>query len=493
MKLEFANKEGLKMKPFTVKAYNTAYVIENYDIGDIPKLESDLSIWDDVYHRRVPKYFYDESNRHLYIPRGYNMVKLGSLTDTKISVMKESNDKTKVVFQLYSPPRNDIQKESVRFFTGMEEYSKMKGESQQILSLPPGAGKTYCAIAACSVLGYKSIVIVGTDDLRKQWTSKIMEYTKLPKSSVCVIVGGKAAQQLMHSPERKLRNHIFYIATHSTLREYMKSNGFYSLNELFLHLGIGIKIIDEAHLQYANTMIIDYACNVWKNFYLTATFEQSAVPEDVMFQRAFQMVYRLKITSTDRKHVLWMRAIFSSKANAVEKLSVRGPKGFDKHKYIDYEMSKGVLKEVFIKLMNWLAKSQRIEGKILVLSSKKESCETFMKIVDELEFGYKTCVHYTGSKVDDLNAYDVICATPLMLGTALDISGLRVVINTEPMRSKRNTIQLVGRLREYAPDKDTYYIEPIDKSLPGITSMLKDREDVLKNIVKDIIDVDILA
>ena len=55
--------------------------------------------------------------------------------------------------------------------------------------------------------------------------------------------------------------------------------------DIFIKLGIGIKIVDEAHLQYENTFSIDYSVNVKKNFYLTATFEQSDSKTNAVFHK----------------------------------------------------------------------------------------------------------------------------------------------------------------------------------------------------------------
>lgn len=478
------------MKTMNVYAFNTRYEIHDYDIGDIPSLEKELSLWDDIYHRRIPKFHYDEENRILFLPRGYDFVKLEAYVGKSIVYKKECNEKKKVNFPI-SPPRNDVQKESVRFLAGLEEYKRMVGESQQVLSLPTSAGKTYCTIAACSILSVRSMVIVGTDDLRKQWKQKIMQYTGLPSSSIYLISGRQTIDRLLKIKDAKLNNYAFYITTHSTLKSYIKSAGFYSLNPLFEKLGIGIKIIDEAHLQYLSTLLIDYATNVWKTFYLTATFNQSEQSEDVLFQKAFNKVFKLRIAPNDRKHVIYIALLFSSKANAVEKMSVRGRKGLDKYRYINYELSKGSIVEPYRYIIDLFINKMRLEGKILVLSSKQESCDILRDITSEMLPAYASCVHYSGNKVDCFDPYGIIFATPAMLGTGNDIAGLRAIINLEPIRSKRNTLQVWGRLRMYAEDKDTFYVEIVDKSIPQVMSMFRDRKKLLSEYCKDYKEVDV--
>ena len=478
------------MNKLIAYAFNTRFEIHNYELGDIPRLERELSLYDDINHKVLPKYHYDEDAKILYIPRGYDFAKIESFVSKSIVYKKCPNERKKSSFTVIKPPRNTIQKEAVRFLVGLEEYNRMKGESQQVLSLPTGEGKTYCAIAACSVLGTKTMIIVGTDDLRKQWKTKIMEYTGLPQSSICTISGSQTISRLLKMTERKIANYAFFITTHSTLRSYMKSEGFHSLNPFFEKMGIGVKIIDEAHMQYLNILMIDYATNVWKTFYLTATFGQSEKVEDTLFQRAFHKVFKLSVAPSNRKHVIYIGAIFSTRANAVEKEAVHGRKGLDKYKYIDYEIQKGKILEVYQYFIDLFIRKQKLEGKILILSSKKESCDILKEFTDELLPAYSKCVHYSGNKVDDFEPYGIIFATPKMLGTGNDISGLRAIISMEPIRSQRNTLQIFGRLREYSSDKDTYYVEIVDKSIPSVSSMYRDRKKLLNDLCKKFMQVE---
>lgn len=477
-------------------AYNTRYEIHDYELGTIPKLEHDMSIYDknlylpDTFHYD-PKYYYDENEKILYIPRGYNIKKIEALVGKSAVIKKESNPADKISYSIINPPKSDNQKMGVRFLAGLDDYKHMRNEAQQVLALPTGEGKTYCAIAACSLLEMKSLVIVGTDDLRKQWNTQILKHTNLRQSNVRMITGSSIIEKLRKMSIRKRANHAFYITTHSTLRSYIKNFGLKALNDTLIELGIGIKIIDEAHLQYENTFIIDYAVNVSKNFYLTATFAQSNDNADVMFQKAYYDLYKLRIEPSSRKHVVWIRCKFSSHANAIENAYIRNSRGFDKFKYIEYEMGKPHMINAFKEVMKLLIGRMKIEGKILVLSSKKESCDFFRDILKDLYPEYSSCVHYTGSKVDTFEPYGAIFATASMLGTGSDIAGLRAIINLECISSKRNTIQIVGRLREYAPDKDTYYVEFIDMSLYSLIRMTGKRESVLQDIVKDTLNVEI--
>ena len=64
---------------------NTCIEIPNYVLGDCPKLEKSLSIWDDIKHKYVAVgYDYNDKTDTLYIPRGLDIEYVGSLLNRNI-------------------------------------------------------------------------------------------------------------------------------------------------------------------------------------------------------------------------------------------------------------------------------------------------------------------------------------------------------------------------------------------------------------------------
>ena len=470
-----------------IYAYGTHYEIMDYELGEFPKLEKDLSLWDDIRYEVIPKYYYDESTKIFYVPRGYDPNILADHYKTFINFSSEPTKKKKVNFNLHCFPKNSAQKEAVRFLSGKNEYSHLYGDTQQVLTMPPGEGKTYCTISALSLLGYRSIIVVNTITLRDQWKEKFIEYTGLNDSCIHALESVSSIEKIMlPKNKRKLNGVVSFLVTHDTLRNYMNKHGVVSLGDVFNELQVGVKVIDEAHLEYTNTLMIDYATNVWKTIYLTATFARSDDGDNKIFQKSFNMIHKLKIESeSKRRHVVYMPYIYKTKPSVVVRELVRGIKGFNKYKYIDYELESGKMISILENFLRLFIEKQKIEGKIVLLSSKKDSCDALKDLVSELYPAYSSCVYYTGNKRDDFKEFGIICATPQMLGTAIDIPGHRIVINLEPTRSTVNTMQVIGRLREFSPDKDTYYIELVDKAFPNVWDMYKVRLKFLSSVVKE--------
>ena len=336
-----------------IYAYNTHYEIMDYELGEFPQLERDLSIWDDVYHRAEPKFYYDGERKVMYVPRGYDPNILAEHFKTFIDFINEPTERKKATFTVRLFPRNSAQKEAVRFLSGKNEYSHMHNDSQQVLCMPPGEGKTYCTISALSLLGYRSMIIVHTVDLRKQWTESFQNYADIPKNYIKELTSVAEIEKLTNPKnKRSLNGAVTFVVVHDTLKNYMKKYGVLALRELFDYLGIGVKVIDEAHIEYSSTLMIDYATNVWKTIYLSATFARSDPGDNKVFQKSFNMIHKLKIEDEKkRRHVIYMPYIYKTCPSAVSRESVRGIKGFDKYRYSDYEFSTDKFIDIIRKIL----------------------------------------------------------------------------------------------------------------------------------------------
>ena len=85
---------------------------------------------------------------------------------------------------------------------------------------------------------------------------------------------------------------------------------------------------------------------------------------------------------------------------------------------------------------------------------------------------------------------DIICSTSKSAGTGTDIPGLRVVINTEAYSSRVTADQVSGRLREYSPTKNTYYVELVDRGFTTVYNMYKKRLPVFKEKCTQVLTLD---
>ena len=108
------------------------------------------------------------------------------------------------------------------------------------------------------------MIIVDTSELALQWKRISFNHTNLKDEDI-VIISGEASV----TKEIKSQNGKVYIAIHRTLTN-MLSNDLNSINNLMNKLGIGVRVFDEAHVNFNNVCMINALSNVEYTIYLTA-------------------------------------------------------------------------------------------------------------------------------------------------------------------------------------------------------------------------------
>lgn len=480
-----------------IYAYHTHYVIEGYRPGLCYDLERLLSTFDDKITFSATEYFYYDGHGNLYIPRGIDPEYLHQVTGRPIEkYVKECNPYKKMSFAMKMSPRDDIQKESIRFLLGRDDYKYTSGASQLVLSLIGGGGKTYCAVTAMSIFEMKTIVICHSDLIKQQWRDRILQYSYLAEDQILMLDSSKQLSSYLNptkTTQRIIDRSSVFLITHSLMHSFMK-NHFDDVNQLFINLGIGLKIVDEFHRNFMNTLLIDYATDVYKTFYLSATPGRTDNKENLIFQNSFNRVYKLKRTAEDmnrEKKIIAIYDLFRSNLSQIEIQSMYNRKTFSVHKYTEYELEDGKIIERLDEWLNWLDGKVSKGQMIFVLSSMKSSCDDLAKIISKWYPDKKVCSYHSGNKIDNYYEYDIVCATVSMVGTGNDYQNLKAVINMEAFGSAVTADQLVHRLDRGNTDIGyTYYIDLIDKKVPNARAMYKKRsatinQFVLKSLIKD--------
>lgn len=463
-----------------IQVNHTSIVIPNYNLGDNEKIEKMLSIWNDSYFRFDPVgFYYKEETKELLLPRGLDINYLEREFNIPAQINYEPDEFDKVSFRLKVEPRNDIQRKSISFLLGEGDFQYTKKHSQLSLNLDTGDGKTYCVIAALTFFKMKSLIITHNDNIKNQWISSLLKMTDLDEKFILNIEGSSVINKIMKS---KKLNYKVYLVNHRTIQSYAKKNGWDSITELFKKLKIGVKVFDEAHLEFENLIRTDLHTNTKKTIYLTANFERSQYNENRVFKLCFKNIVKFghETRKEKRKHIIYIPIFFNSNPSLTERASMRGRHGFDKNKYCDYHTEKKIMYDVVKYTLDYFKDK---EGKILLLFTKIMATEIFFNFIKE-NYPDKTVAVYNSQiteeeKIKALEA-DIIVSTPKSMGTGTDIPGLRFVIMAEPYSSSITANQTSGRLREYSIDAYTFYIELIDKGFPDVLAMYKKRLPILR-------------
>ena len=459
---------------------HTSIVINNYELGDKEYLEKKQSIWNKSYYRYDPVgYVYNESTKQLLLPRGVDINFLERTFNTQADFNYAADPSDTMSIRLKLMPRDDVQRKSISFLIGEGDFSYTKKYSQLLLNLDTGIGKTYVATAALTFYRTKAIIITHIDKIKKQWYDTFMNITDIDKASICDITGSYVINALLDSPNPKFK---IYLINHATINAYATKHGWESVGELFRHLKIGVKIYDEAHLCFENMLRVDMYTNTKRTLYLTATFNRSDPDENRLFEQCTKSIVRYgsEARSEKRKHIVYLAAFYNSYPDIGEEGSMSTIRGWSKIRYADYLMGCKRFFEALTYMVNYFINK---EGKMLILSSKIETAHTIAEMVKKLHPDKVVSEYHSKISSEDREkafSADIISSTPQSAGTGADIRGLRCVINTESYSSKVSAEQMSGRLREYSPTANTFYVELVDRGFRKVQNMYRDRLSVFK-------------
>lgn len=440
--------------------------INNYNLGDCPKLENSFRLWNKAtftyYYKQIE---YDENNKILYVPRGIDiyyieeLFNVVSFYDNTVDRFEHNKSNTLIKYK----PRDNKQIEALKFLTSQGCYQYNKSSNQLMLSLNTGSGKTYLGIAYIALMNLKSIIITESNSWLEQWDERIQEHSNITNREIYYIKGSPSILSLMKKTNEELSQYKIYLITHSTISRFASSNGWNSIRELFIHLGIGIKIFDEAHLDFDNITKIDFHTNTLKTLYLTATPAKGDEQENNIFRLYFKNIPKLILfdPNTD-PHTNYLAIRYKSGLDMLEMSSCMNIHGFNKTAYCDQVIYKDNFDYILRIVMNILLK---LPGKKLLFLATNKGVDFVYKwiLANYPEFNENTIGIFTSLNPNKELALNcpLILTTSKSAGAAVDIPRLTCSVQlAEPIKSEPQNRQRFGRTREY----NSLYIDLVDES-----------------------------
>lgn len=444
-----------------IEVKQTSIVINDYDMGDCPKIEGVFSVYDMITHSYFFKAIeYNEENRRLILPRGIDLFYLENLfgVHPKIEVgMHDKYDKLDNMRLKYLP-RDDEQKEALKFMVGELQYKSNKGNSQLSVNLNTGKGKTYCSIATVSYLKLRSAIITSSISWLEQWRDCILQYTDTKPREIYMMTGTASVLRLL---KKDISQYKFILMSHGTIKSYGNKYGWDKVTELFKYTKIGIKFYDEAHLEFDNICKIDFHTNTYKTFYVTATPSRSDKDENRIYQLYFKNVPAIDLFNEDNDpHTKYIAIRYGSAPTAQEISDCKNLYGLDRNKYTNYV----VKKDNFYKMLRIIIDMGiKLNGKILLFIGTNNAIEivknwmvaNYPELANDIGIFTSTVTKDKEKQLDK----KFILSTTKSCGAAVDIKGLKMtVVLAEPFKSEIIARQTLGRTR----DNNTIYIEIVD-------------------------------
>lgn len=477
-----------------IRVYHTHITISPYELGENERLERYLSIWIDAEFKYDDiGYFYDGKNKILYVPRGISLPMLQTEFNSVPMIVKEHTTPRKFKnVKMTVPPRSNIQRDSIAFLSGTGDFVQSLKYSQQALILDTGDGKTYTTVHAIVNFKMNTCIITHQDSIKNQWINTFLNMTNMPRENLININGSPNMLEVINGD---LVGNIYFV-NHQTINSFAKTYGWDMVATFFERAGIGIKVFDEAHKNFKNVLHIDFFSNVYKTFYLTANFGRTDTKEEYLYRRAFASVIKFgeqtRNSTEKRKHIIYVPVLYHSNPTTAQLISVMNAYGFSVlnfSKYALYDDEDKTQLRIFRKIFEL---ANKLEGRILITVPKIDDTEYLVKYIkSEYPDLGKTIgtINSRNQKEDNSMVKencDIIVSTIKSCGTGTDMKGLRCIINMEPFSSRITANQLSGRLREYAPDKDTYFFDLIDLAFPSCENQYKSKLKDLRKKCKEV-------
>lgn len=333
------------------------------------------------------------------------------------------------------------------------------------------------------------------DSLRQQWLNSLYNMNGLSSREVHEIADSEELYNIAHNQHDF--DYDVYLMTHATFRAGIRRIGnIKDAMNITKNLGIGLKIIDEAHLEFRDTLLMDFCFNVKRNLYLTATDGRSSKEENSIFRHVFANTTFYKPSSllTDNIPKKWVEYITVTlntecKPN-IYKYRVAGGRGMNPASYGKWVIAYDKKQRHF--------KCCRDLLKIIYENDPHAKVLLFMPLIDlcsECAYFINKSLNYDETFDYDLDIRtinsqnsksdnernkraDVIVTTIQSAGTGTDIPGITDIISCSPYVSKITAEQVFGRIRYCG--KVCHYYDIYDESVMMDKIWIKSRSKKLR-------------
>ena len=460
------------METHKIIVRTTCIIVTNYTFGECPKLEDCFKLYNMVTH----SYWYlglkyDEERKYLYLPRGIDLWYVQNCFGiaTQDLIYTEPSEYGYIQpCELKFPPRDEEQKEAIRFTTGIGEYCTNKNSPQLSLNLNTGKGKTYVSVFTMMASRIKSVVVATIKDWLYQWRDAILEYTTMAPDRICVINGSGDINMLLSGKSRNVDCDI-YLVTHSTIKSYGDTYGWSKISKLFELLKIGNMFVDEAHKNFDNICNLNYAVNVAKTYFVTATPARSDEYENRIYQLSIKNIPSIDLFKEDSDpHTAYIALKYNSKPTAEQVSDCRNIYGLDRNKYVNYVVHQPEFHKMLHVVMSMVKKADHGPERFLFYVGTNNG---ILVVKDWLERNYPETrgqigIYTTLSPNKEKEKHKkYLLSTTKSAGEAADFRGLKIAfVLAEPFKSEVLARQTLGRTRA----SNTLYVELVDVAFKKI-------------------------
>ncbi len=356
-------------------------------------------------------------------------------------------------------PREERQVQAINHLVNNEEC--LRG-----LALSTGLGKTFCAITSISQLGVRAMICMA--GLLEQWKDALLQFTTLYEDEIYVIQGEASLAKLLAGIDRTIRPKVI-LCSIRTISKYALNHenyrGYPHFEALFDLLRIGVRVVDEAHLNFWANLMMDLRTNAAINIMLTATFDRSEQQVKQIFDAHYPRLMRFGEGQYDRYIDVFSYSY--ALGGTIKPRSYSTQQGYSHVIYEEWLLRKLEKLDTIYTLVyspaiySHYINVRRPGDKLLILCARIDMCKWFkQRLEQELPKAenFTIVTHTYGDSDEQLKTADIIISTPGSAGTGTDIKNLRVMLMTIATGNDTMNKQTMGRLRVLPDGTTPHYI-----------------------------------
>ena len=346
----------------------------------------------------------------------------------------------------------------------LENYLNKPEPIAKLLTFQTGFGKTLTAQASMTHWKTRTLVVLKPMFIEK-WISDFKKDLGLSVKDIVVVQGSKALAGLIQQAQdgeldKKViivsnRTVYFYIHDYKNLPRFDFDDKYGCVpQDLIKTLGVGLRLIDETHMEYHGNYMLDLFTHVQSSIDMSATLDHDDAFMKRMYELRFPMNQRYSAMDYSKYvDVYALRYWFSEDSMNKIRFIRRGRQSYS---HSDFEKSLMRWRKIldrYVKMVLEITETQyandREDGqKMLVFAASVNLCTYLRDAIQKAYPNLKVGRYVSEDSFDVLTDSDIIVSTLLSSGPAVDISGLRTVLMTTAVRSLQQNVQALGRLRK---------------------------------------------
>jgi superfamily II DNA or RNA helicase len=334
----------------------------------------------------------------------------------------------------------------------------------KLVGIQTGKGKTLISLITAATYNKRLMVVVRPMFIYK-WIEDVNKYLDIKPEEIMTVQGSAELMGLLElQRQNKLDDIKVIILSNKTLQMWFKlfqehgeavlDLGYATTPEnLYTYLNVGLRLIDEVHMDFHLNFKIDLYTNVHKSISLSATLDNKDPFIRSMYEVAYPIKYRFKEQEIDKYATATCVVYSIDELPGKIRTTEFGSKSYSHNAFEGYFFKKPHKLERYLKLIKYVCdvgfmQDYKQGEKLVIFAFKKEMC---LAIAEYLKKAYPSLdIRRYVAEDPPENMYEPdIRVTTLGSGsTGHDISNLKAAIMTVNVDSLQANIQAFGRLRK---------------------------------------------